>query len=130
MESVEIDIGGKWTVDVLFVPETEDDFAVLVEAMESVGSTEEDIAETCKLLSAKWNKGATSSSGWQRRSVVVIGKATSWKQFFDSILHEVEHVVSDICLWYDIQQRGEPPAYLQGWIGRGLAEMVRQFACG
>lgn len=97
---------------------------------EEIGCPPEDLTAIRRLINRGWmNKGVTYSSGWLRRSVVVIGRATSWDQFFNTMLHEVKHVVDDVTLWYDVENIGEPPAYLQGEIGRLMAPAVRQIAC-
>ena len=122
-----IDIDGYWQVTAIYLPR-EEHMPMVAEALERIGCPWEDVEKTVWLLSNMWNKGATYSNMGRRRSVMVIGKATSWEQFFDTVLHEVKHVGDDIVMAYDVMNYGEPPAYLHGYIGRQMAPVIRQLA--
>lgn len=62
------------------------------------------------------NTGFTHSDTRKRRSVVVIGKSTSKRQFMNTMVHEMKHVQSAICRFYRVPEDGEDAAYLIGWI--------------
>ena len=124
----EIDIDGWWLVTVFYLP-CSDNLAEVTEAYEDIGCPYSDVVTIRRIVGRLWNRGATYSSGWLRHSVVVIGRATSWSQFFDTMLHELKHVVDDVVMWYDLENLGEPPAYLQGELGRQMAPVVRRIAC-
>ena len=117
-----------WQVEVFYLPWKED-IPTVAEAYERIGCPDSDIDKICHIIASMNNKGATYSSGYHRKSVVMIGRASSWDQLFDTVLHEVKHVVDDIVLWYRINNHGEPPAYLQGEIGRLMAPAIRMIAC-
>lgn len=123
-----IDIDGWWLVTVIYLPQVHEAEAV-AEAFESIGCADDDIGIIRRMISSEWNKGATFSNPYRRRSVMMIGRATSWEQFFDTVLHETKHVVDDITWAYDVMNYGEPPAYLQGYIGRQMAPMIRRIGC-
>ena len=120
---------GWWRVTVFYHPWPED-VREVTDAYEELGCPLEDVMKIRWIVGRGiMNKGATYSSGSQRRSVVVIGRATSWEQFFDTVTHELRHVVDDIMLWYYVENLGEPPAYTQGEIGRQMARVIRDIAC-
>lgn len=123
----EIDIDGHWLVTVIYLPQP-DELWKVAEAYERLGCLDDEV-ETIISLMLQRNKGATFTNFRMRRSVVTIGRATSWEQFFDSVLHETKHLVDDIVAGYDIMNYGEPPAYLQGYIGRQMAPVIKRLAC-
>ena len=124
----EIDIDGWWLVTVIYLPQ-ERDMERVAGALEAIGCPGKTIDEAVRLLRDERNKGVTFSNPYRRRSVTVIGRSTSWEEFFDTLLHEVGHVRDDIVFAYDVMNYGEPPAYLQGYIGKQMAPMVRRIAC-
>lgn len=123
-----INLDGYWLVTVIYVPQ-ERDMPMVAEAYRRIGCPEDDIRFIETLMVYQWNKGATFSNPVERRSVMVIGRSKNWEQFFNTVMHEVKHVVDDIVAAYDVMNYGEPPAYLQGEIGRQMAPMIRRIAC-
>lgn len=85
--------------------------------------------EAVRMLAEEWNRGYTWSNPHRRRSITLIGRATDWPQFFDTVMHETGHIRDEIMKAYDIMNYGEPPAYTQGEIGRQMAPMIRRIAC-
>lgn len=122
-----IDIDGYWQVTVIYLPQP-DEMMKVAEAYERLGCLEEEVDSVLELM-LQWNRGATYTNFRQRKSVVAIGRSTSWEQFFDTVLHETKHLVDDITAGYDIMNYGEPPAYLQGYIGRQMAPVIKRLAC-
>ena len=124
----EIDIDGWWRLTVFYAP-GDSDVREVTDAYRGLGCPESDIDTIRTDILPRLNKGSTFTSGYLRHSVTVIGRASSWDQFFDTVLHEVKHIVDDIVSWYGIMNYGEPPAYLQGEIGRMMAPAIRRIAC-
>lgn len=124
----EIDIDGLWRITVFYVPGPADRDEV-TDAFRGLGCPEEDVRTIRDEILPGLNKGVTFSSGYLRHSVTVMGRASSWDEFFNTVLHETRHIVDDITVWYDVTNRGEPPAYLQGEIGRLMAPAIQQIAC-
>lgn len=123
-----VDIDGYWLATVFYLPQ-DHDIPMVAEALEHIGCPSADVDKLCRLVTEEWNRGGTYSNLYQRKSVTVIGRSTSWSQFFDTVLHETKHLVDDIIAGYDVMNYGEPPAYLQGYIGRQMAPMIRRLAC-
>lgn len=124
----EIDIDGYWLVTVIYLPQ-EEHIPMVAEAFSKLGCPDNDVETICHLVGEMWNKGATFTNAARRRTVTVIGRSTTWEQFFDTVLHETKHIVDDIMMSYDIMNYGEPPAYLQGYIGRQMAPVIRKLSC-
>lgn len=124
----EIDIDGYWLVTVIYLPQYEH-IGMVAEAFRKLGCKESDIATICHLVGDEWNKGATFTNSARRRTVTVIGRSTSWKEFFNTVMHETKHIVDDIVMSYNMMNYGEPPAYLQGEIGRQMAPVIKRLSC-
>lgn len=123
-----IDLDGYWLATVIYVP-LEKDMPAVAEALEKLGCPQADIMETWHLVTEGWNNGYTWSNPSRRRSITLIGRATSWEQFFDTVMHETRHIADEVTAAYDVMGCGEPPAYTQGEIGRQMAPMIRRIAC-
>lgn len=76
-----------------------------------------------------WNRGYTFSDLDKRTSVIVIGKAESASQMFDSIVHEMKHLAEHIGEYYGIDPREEQSAYLQGDVGRKMWPAAAMVLC-
>lgn len=66
------------------------------------------------MLEGEANKGLTYSNVNKRQSVVCIGWTTSKEEYFNSLSHEMLHVVQHISDYYLINMYGEEVCYLLG----------------
>jgi hypothetical protein len=123
-----IDIDGYWLATVVYVP-LEQDMPAVAEAMTRLGCPQEDIGKTWHLMTEEWNRGYTWSNPARRRSITLIGRAWNWEQFFNTVMHETKHLVDEITAAYDVMNYGEPPAYLQGFLGQRMAPAIRRIVC-
>ena len=123
-----IDIDGYWLATVVYVP-SERDMPTVAEALERLGCSDDDIQTVWKLMTEEWDKGFTWSNPVRRRSITIIGRSTDWSQFYNTVMHETKHLVDEITMAYDVMNYGEPPAYLQGYIGQRMATVIRRISC-
>ena len=123
-----INLDGYWLATVIYVPQ-EDDMPAVADALADLGCPDDDIFRTWHNMTKEWNRGYTWSNPARRRSITLIGRATSWPQFFDTVMHETGHIRDEIISAYDIMNYGEPPAYTQGEIGRQMAPMIKRIMC-
>lgn len=118
-----------WTVDVFFCRSHYDE-RVLGDALAEVDAP---ISITVRMREIarddEYNTGFTYSNNKKRRSVMVVGKATTPAEFLNSFCHELRHLTDDIAYEDRIGMRGEAVGYLQGGIGRELADLVGLFLC-
>lgn len=124
----EIDIDGWWRITVFYLPGDED-MPEVIKAFREADCPNREIRQILSLFPHKVNKGVTWPGYRQRHSITVIGRSSSWEQFFDTLLHEIDHLVDIITDYYLVSNHGEPPAYLQGEIGRLMAPAVRSILC-
>lgn len=58
-------------------------------------------------------------------SVMCIGKATSDEQWWDTLIHEIDHLQGKILRYYDVSQDTEDAAYLQGYMMRKIIQVLK-----
>ena len=69
--------------------------------------------------------GFTYTDFDKRRSIVGISPTTSKEQFFNTLIHEIKHVQSHICKYYNVEEDSEAAAYLTGFIMQKMHRCFR-----
>lgn len=98
------------------------DFAELADSLYQMQCPKKDIKKAISVLKHK-NTGFTFTNNEYRASVVCIGKATDVGQFIDTLTHEVKHLQSHICQYYDIEEDTETAAYMMGHLVHKMYQM-------
>lgn len=106
-----------------------DDLYDIVYYSKSVGISEKNIAKTVRLIERYKNIGVTAADYYKRNAVVIVGSADSSKQFFNTLIHELKHLVDFIAKSEDIELTGEELAYMMGDIGMELFPFVSKYIC-
>lgn len=118
-----IDIADRWAIvfcyDITLFDT--DDIASMLEAL---GCDERKIRRATSVILGT-NKGFTYSNDEARMSLVCISHASSIEQWWDSVVHEIDHVQDAICWHYDVPLGSESAAYLQGYIMRKIIQAIR-----
>ena len=94
----DIDINGYWTITILY-----------------------------NVWLGKRDTGFTHTNFDKKRSIVGISLTTSKEQFFNTLSHEIKHVQSHICMYYNVKEDSEAAAYLTGYIVQQLYKEFRHF---
>lgn len=81
------------------------------------------------LLRDALDTGFTYSNDGHRRSVVVVGRASSQGEFLNSLEHELRHLCDDIAAASGWEMRGEDVAYLAGDLNLWLWRDVHEYIC-
>lgn len=81
------------------------------------------------LSNGKLDTGLTYSNYQSRQTVMVIGLASSPKQFINSFEHETFHLKQHIAQAFDMDIWGEEIAYLSGDIAQKMFPKVKLFIC-
>lgn len=97
-------------------------------ALLASGCDDERAQDACMVLSQK-NSGYTFTNYDEHSTIVVVSRATSAEQAFDSIVHELKHVSEHISEFYDLDPKEELAAYLQGEVGRKLFPAAAMVLC-
>lgn len=117
-----------WWVMVYYNAQTPDDFRKIEGTLMASGCSDRSIAEAIDNLKG-WNRGYTFTNLKTKTSIMVMGKATSPEQMFDSIVHEMKHLAEHIGEYYDVDSRSELSAYLQGEVGRKMWPAAAMALC-
>lgn len=122
MTTQHLSIEDYWNVTVLY-DVWPADLPEVARLMRRVGANDKMVDEATENLSG-WNAGYTlTAMGW-RESIVCISRATSLREFLNTVIHEVDHVQAHVAEYYDVQIGSEQAAYLQGYIGGRLLEFI------
>ena len=122
MTTQHLSIEGYWNVTVVY-DVWPSDLQEVARLMRRVGASQKMIDEATENLSG-WNAGYTLTAfGWQE-SIVFIGRATSLREFLNTVIHEVDHVQDHVAEYYGVRLGSEKAAYLQGYIGGRLLEYL------
>lgn len=119
-----LDIDGKWAV-IFAYRINASDLDEISSWLEALGCDDEQTAEACHVIMQP-NTGFTFSNTDLRMSVMCIGDATSDEQWWDTLVHEIKHVQSHVCSYYDVPEKGEEASYLIGYIMRLAIRALRQ----
>ena len=65
-------------------------------------------------------KAVTITSFRHRTSIVLFNKHKTIKDYIESIVHESYHITQALLEYYNISNKGEPPAYTIGYIIRRM----------
>ena len=98
------------------------------EALLAGGCPREKAEEACQNLRG-WNTGYTFTNFGQHLSIMLLGCSTSTEQMFDSIVHELKHLVEHVSSYYGLDPKEELAAYLQGEVGRQMFPAVALVLC-
>lgn len=87
------------------------------EALLAGGCPKSKADKACDVLS-ELNTGYTYTNFDDHLSLLFMSRTTSAEQMFDSIVHEMKHLVEHISSYYGLDPKEELSAYLQGEVGR------------
>lgn len=124
METYYIDVGnGSWCVLVCTDYNTllhgDDIWAIL----RSFGMSNRKAEEALRVLSQP-NTGMAVSNDDIRMSVIFVSDATSNDEYWDTMSHEVMHVVTAIIDYYNKPYNGEDAAHLNGYLTKKIVQQV------
>ena len=81
------------------------------------------------LLRDRLDTGFTYSNRVARCSVMTVGHASSHKEFLNSYVHELRHLVDDIASASRLPMRGEAVGYLTGELSWEFMDEIGEFLC-
>ena len=74
-------------------------------------------------------KAVTCSNGLYHKSIILFNPHSSPQDYLDSIVHEAEHVKQAMLDTYQVEDRGEPPAYTIGYLISQMYPVFRNIIC-
>lgn len=113
-----------------YVDTTSEDAEVILDELRSIGADMDVMRKAYKnLRSGEKNTGLTYASPWNRETIIVVSRATSAEEFFNSIVHEIAHAGVYTCDALRIDLKSEQAAYFQGGLARDLFPCIKEFLC-
>ena len=116
----------KWKI-LLYYNVDENNFNLVHNTLIELGCPEEDALRATKIVSNQLNTGLTVSDLNQKISFVCVSNASSRSQFVNTVVHELKHVQSHICEYYDVDESSEQAAYLIGYIALKVYKLLKNF---
>lgn len=118
-----------WFVKVFYIVDTFPKEEVY-ESLIDLGCDEDEAADTVDSLEEEGlNVGAIYSNIHRRASLIVIGKADSADEFYDTFDHEKGHLAMHICVADDIDPFSEKYQYLVGDIAKSMFNAAKELFC-
>lgn len=105
-----INIVDKWNILFFIDGYTQEQ---LIYCLKKLDCSKKSIRKALK-ISKSINSGFTFSQ--PITSIVCISEATSIDEWFDTLIHELKHIQTHICDYYNVNESGEEAAYLIGYI--------------
>lgn len=118
-----------WFVRVYYITDSfpEND---IIKNLIDLGCSREDAKETIhNLMEEGINAGSIYSNKYSRESLLIIGKADSTDEFYDTFDHEKGHLAMHICIADNIDPFSEKYQYLVGEIGKKMFWAAKELFC-
>lgn len=74
-------------------------------------------------------KAVTVSNLDDKISIILFNKHKDKADYISSIVHEAEHVKDAMLEYYNISNKGEPPAYTIGYLVKEMFKVYNTFLC-
>ena len=101
-----------WLVDIFFLPTKQDMPFILNEMYKNGASPSSFDAVSCNMC--KKNGGCAYTNPYSKYTMLIIGRVTNLGEFFNTFVHEINHLCSAIEEEYCIDPHGEEASYLIG----------------
>lgn len=85
------------------------------------------IKEMRKIMGTGKAKAVTCSSIDDHVSIVLFNHHSPKADYMNSIVHEAEHIKQAMLKAYDVEDKGEPPAYTVGYLASRMYEVFKHF---
>lgn len=113
-----------WNLEIYYNVQPRD-FEEIKIALYELGCSISVVRKTLQTIKHK-NTGFTFTNSMLKTSMVCITAATSVDQFISTVVHEIKHVQSHICSYYNVPEKGEEAAYLIGYIAKRMYRVLRK----
>lgn len=121
----EIIIGkNKWKVVILYTP-LRGDLGEVVKMLSRLNCPKKDVVKIKKIIKYNIkNTGFTFSAIPRKESIIAICSATEPAQYFNTAIHEINHLQNDILKYYKINNDSEDAAQLIGYIAMKMFKIL------
>lgn len=116
----------KWDIYIYYNTNTYDADEIM-DILLQAGCPYDSAEQSVNILTNQLNTGMTFTNMKERVSRIFLSMATSKSQMFNTAVHELKHVQSHICEYYNVDESGEQAAYLIGYIARRVYKILQIF---
>lgn len=113
----------KWAVYICYGT-NKNNLDEIINDLISLGCPMRDAENAALTVSNQLNTGLTFTNLEERVSYVCISNVTSVSQMVNTISHEIKHLQSHICEYYDVSESSEQAAYLIGYITMNIYKFL------
>lgn len=121
----EIIIGkNKWKVVILYTP-LRGDLGEVIKMLSRLNCPKKDVVKIKKIIKYNIkNTGFTFSAIPRKESIIAICSATEPAQYFNTAIHEINHLQNDILKYYKVNNDSEDAAQLIGYIAMKMFKIL------
>lgn len=117
-----------WWIMAYYDISTGNDFDEVEEALIAAGQEPAYAQEVVDGL-MRVNTGYTFTKFGEHLTIVCASHATSYEELYDTVQHELKHIVEHISSYYHLDPKSEEAAYLQGEIAKNMYKAVSLMVC-
>lgn len=117
---ININIQNKWQCYFFF---GNNDLSLLSDYLMNIECSRRKINKAIRSIQSI-NSGFTFTNYRYKTSIIGISDADSKWQWFNTLVHELKHVQSHICHYYDVDESGEEAAYLIGYLMQQIMKLL------
>jgi len=104
-------------------------FSAVEEDLWAVGISDMELRKLRRELEYGIAKAVTCSNIRRHISIVLFNKHSSRRDYINSIVHEAEHVKQAMLDTYEVEDRGEAPAYTMGYLVGKMYYVFKNLIC-
>ena len=119
-----INVENYWSVIVYYNVDY-DLFDLVQNDMESIGASSKTCDDVRRNMLLGKAKAFTYSSIKEHTSIVAFNRHRKTKDYINSLVHEAEHVKQAMLHAYEVEDKGEPPAYTVGFLMMRMWEVFQ-----
>jgi hypothetical protein len=123
MKTSYLDLDGRWAIVLVYDYDVDREYDDLANMIESFGVSPKQTRHSLEILAVP-NTGMTVTFPEVRMSLVMISRATSKDQLFNTIAHEMYHSTCGIIRYYGREMCSEDAAYTMGELMRQVITNV------
>lgn len=116
----------KWTATIYFDINS-NNISEVMEALFRLYCPAKDAQSVYNLIINNVNTGFTYTNYSIKQTITCIGRGTNVEETVNTIFHEVYHIQDHIARYYSFNTDLELPAYLSGYIGANITNVLLNF---
>ena len=121
-----IDVEGYWTIYIYYNLSAKH-FHIVANTLHKLNCNNNTINEIKSICCNIKNTGFTFTNENKKSSVIGISKVTNTLELLNTIVHELNHITSHICNYYNVINGEEKSAYLTQYIFTKMYNVIKMW---